>query len=147
MWPRPKQKEDGKPIPFIDLQAQRNLIGGRIEAAIGRVLDHGQFILGPEVAELEKRLADFTGAGHVIAVSSGTDALLMATMALDIGPGDAVIVPAFSFAATAEAVALLGAELTCRILFPQLGWRLFVDADLGWSSREYRRFDPLDNRS
>lgn len=97
------------PIAFVDLQAQRRRLGTRIDDAIGRVLDHGRFIMGPEVAELESRLATHCGAEHVIGCSSGTDGLVLGLMALGVGPGDAVFVPSFTFAATAEAVALLGA--------------------------------------
>ena len=98
-----------EPIAFIDLQAQRRRLGTRIDDAIGRVLDHGKFIMGPEVAELEARLATHCGARHVIGCSSGTDALVLSLMAFGVGPGDTVFVPSFTFAATAEAVALLGA--------------------------------------
>jgi len=97
------------PIPFIDLGAQQRRIRDRLEQAIARVLAHGQYIQGPEVAELERRLAGFCGARHAVACASGTDALLLALMALGIGPGQAVFVPSFTFVATAEAVALLGA--------------------------------------
>lgn len=97
------------PLPFIDLAAQRRRLGNRIDQAIARVLDHGDFILGPEVVELERRLGDFCGARHVITCANGTDALVLALMACGIGPGDAVLVPAFTFAATAEAVRLVGA--------------------------------------
>ncbi len=97
------------PIPFIDLAAQQHLIRERIDAAIARVLDHGQYIMGPEVAELETRLARFTGAKHAIACASGTDALLIAMMAWGVGPGDAVLCPAFTYTATPETIALLGA--------------------------------------
>lgn len=100
---------DPEPIPFIDLAAQRRRLDPAIEQAIARVLDHGRFILGPEVEELEARLAAFAGQNHAIACSSGTDALSLALMAWEIGPGDAVFVPSFTFAATAEAAALLGA--------------------------------------
>ena len=96
-------------IEFIDLRAQRARLGDRVDAAIARVLEHGRFIMGPEVAELEGRLAEFCGVRHAISCSSGTDALLMALLALRIGPGDAVLVPTFTFAATAEVVALVGA--------------------------------------
>ena len=96
-------------IPFIDLQAQRARIKDKIDAAIARVLDHGGFIMGPEVKELEGQLAAFCGAGHAIGCSSGTDAVLLPLMAKGVGPGDAVFVPAFTFTATAEVVALLGA--------------------------------------
>ena len=96
-------------IPFIDLNAQQNLIRPQIDAAIKRVLDHGNYIMGPEVDELEKELAHFCGAKHAITCSSGTDALVLALMAKDVRPGDAVFLPSFTFAATAEAVAFLGA--------------------------------------
>jgi dTDP-4-amino-4,6-dideoxygalactose transaminase len=97
------------PIAFIDVAAQRRRLGGAIEAAIARVLDHCQFIMGPEVRTLEADLAAFCGARHAIACASGTDALLLPLMAKGIGPGDAVICPSFTFAATAEVVALVGA--------------------------------------
>ena len=96
-------------IPFIDLQAQRKCLGPRIEQAITRVLDHGKMILGPEVGELETALSEFTGAGHTVTCANGTDAITMVLMAEDIGPGDAVFVPAFTFIATAEAPAQIGA--------------------------------------
>ena len=96
-------------IPFIDLQAQRAHLGGRVEAAIARVLDHGQYIMGPEVAAFEKALAAFAGARHAISCASGTEALVMVLMAWGIGPGDAVLVPTFSFIATAECAVLVGA--------------------------------------
>jgi dTDP-4-amino-4,6-dideoxygalactose transaminase len=95
-------------VALIDLQAQRRRLGDRVEKAIAAVLEHGQFIMGPEVPELEDRLAEFCGVRHAIACSSGTDALVLALMAWGVGPGDAVVVPSFTFAATAEAVALLG---------------------------------------
>lgn len=97
------------PIPFIDLHAQRRRLGDSVDQGMRRVLDHGQFIMGPEVPELEKALAAFCGAPHVIGCANGTDALNLAMRALGIGPGDAVIVPAFSFSASAEAVVLVGA--------------------------------------
>jgi UDP-2-acetamido-2-deoxy-ribo-hexuluronate aminotransferase len=96
-------------MEFIDLKAQyqasRDLINARIQA----VLDHGQYIMGPEVAELEARLADYTGARHCVTVSSGTEALLIALMALGVEPGDEIITTPFSFIATAEVIVLLGA--------------------------------------
>ena len=98
-----------EPIAFIDLQAQRRRIGRRVEDAIGRVLEHGRFIMGPEIQALEERLAEFAGVRHVISCASGTDALQLPLMAWGVGPGDAVFVPAFTFAATAEVVALVGA--------------------------------------
>ena len=94
---------------FVDLRAQQQRLGESIPRAIQKVLDHGQYIMGPEVRELEEKLAEFTGAGHVISCASGTDALLMALMAHETGPGDAIFVPSFTFVATAEVVALLGA--------------------------------------
>ena len=97
-------------IDFIDLKAQQILIKNKIDAGIQRVLAHGQYILGPEVAELEQRLAEFTGSKHCISVANGTDALQIAQMALGIGPGDEVITPGFTYIATAETVALLGAK-------------------------------------
>jgi dTDP-4-amino-4,6-dideoxygalactose transaminase len=100
---------DDKPIPFIDIAAQRRRLGSAIDDAVGRVLAHCQFIQGPEVRALEADLAAFCGAKHVIGCASGTDALLLVLLAWEIGPGDAVICPAFTFHATAEQVALLGA--------------------------------------
>jgi len=100
---------DAAPIPFIDVAAQRQRLGGCIDAAVARVLGHCQFILGPEVRELEAALAAFCGARHAVTCASGTDALLMVLLAKGIGPGDAVICPSFTFCATAEAVALVGA--------------------------------------
>jgi dTDP-4-amino-4,6-dideoxygalactose transaminase len=100
---------DHTPIPFIDVAAQRRRLGDRIDAAVARVLEHCQFILGPEVRALEAALAAFCGARHVVTCASGTDALVLVLMAKGIGPGDAVICPSFTFCATAEVVALLGA--------------------------------------
>jgi dTDP-4-amino-4,6-dideoxygalactose transaminase len=94
---------------FIDLAAQRHHLGDGVERAISAVLDHGQFVLGPEVMELERQLAAFCGARHCISCANGTDALLLALMAEDIGEGDAVFVPAFTFVATAEVAVLAGA--------------------------------------
>ena len=91
-------------IPFVDLAAQQERISDGLNAAIARVLAHGQYILGAEVTELEEALADFCGAQHCIACGNGTDALMMTLMAESIGPGDAVFVPSFTFIATAEAV-------------------------------------------
>jgi UDP-2-acetamido-2-deoxy-ribo-hexuluronate aminotransferase len=96
-------------MEFIDLKSQYNASRELINSRIQAVLDHGQYIMGPEVAELEQRLADYTGARHCITVSSGTDALVIALMALGVGPGDEVITTPFSFIATAEAVVLVGA--------------------------------------
>ncbi|MGH7006226.1 MAG: DegT/DnrJ/EryC1/StrS family aminotransferase, partial [Alphaproteobacteria bacterium] len=96
-------------IPFIDLKAQYALIKDKVDAGIRRVLEHGQYILGPEVVECERRLAAFAGAKHCLTVSSGTDALVAPLMALGVGPGDAVFIPTFTFTATAEVAVLVGA--------------------------------------
>ncbi|TEA77872.1 DegT/DnrJ/EryC1/StrS family aminotransferase [Allopusillimonas ginsengisoli] len=97
-------------IDFVDLKAQQDRIKDKIDAGIARVLAHGKYILGPEVAELEEKLAAFVGAKHCISCANGTDALQIAQMALDIGPGDEVITPGFTYIATAETVAVLGAK-------------------------------------
>jgi dTDP-4-amino-4,6-dideoxygalactose transaminase len=97
------------PIPFIDVAAQRRRLGARIDDAVRRVMDHCQFINGPEVRELERDLSAFCGARHSIGVASGTDALVLVLMAKRIGRGDAVICPSFTYAASPEAVALVGA--------------------------------------
>lgn len=97
-------------MEFIDLKSQYKRLKTEIDAGIQRVLDHGQYILGPEVAELEEKLAAYTGSKHCITVANGTDALQIAQMALGIGPGDEVIIPGFTFIATAETVALLRAK-------------------------------------
>lgn len=113
-------------IEFIDLKTQQARLKDKIDTAIQRVLAHGQYILGPEVAELEERLASFVGAKYCITCANGTDALQIAQMALGIGPGDEVITPGFTYIATAETVALLGAK------------PVFVDVD----PRTYN-LDPL----
>ena len=97
-------------MEFIDLKSQYQFLKSDIDTAIQRVLDHGKFILGPEVEELEQKLAAYTGAQYCITVANGTDALQIALMAFGIGPGDEVVVPGFSYIATAETVALLGAK-------------------------------------
>jgi dTDP-4-amino-4,6-dideoxygalactose transaminase len=102
-------RTDLSSIPFIDVAAQRQRLGGAIDAAVARVLGHCQFILGPEVRAFEAELAAFCGARHVVTCASGTDALVLVLRAKGIGPGDAVICPSFTFCATAEVVALLGA--------------------------------------
>jgi dTDP-4-amino-4,6-dideoxygalactose transaminase len=96
-------------IPFIDLAAQRRRLGDTVDAAVARVLGHCQFILGPEVRAFEAELAKFCGAKHAVTCASGTDALVLALRARGIGPGDAVICPSFTFCATAEVAALVGA--------------------------------------
>jgi dTDP-4-amino-4,6-dideoxygalactose transaminase len=106
-------------MQFIDLGAQRARISGKIDAAVKKVIADGRYILGPEVAEFEKRLGEYIGVEHVVACANGTDALLIPLKAFDIGRGDAVFCPSFTFAATAEVVALTGAE------------PVFVDIDPG----------------
>jgi dTDP-4-amino-4,6-dideoxygalactose transaminase len=97
------------PIPFIDVATQRRRLGHSLDAAVTRVLNHCQFILGPEVRAFEAELAAFCGAKHVVTCASGTDALVLALRARGIGPGDAVVCPSFTFCATAEVAALVGA--------------------------------------
>lgn len=97
-------------LSFIDLKSQYAALRGEIDARIQAVLDHGQYIMGPEVGELEERLAAFTGAKYCITVASGTEALLIALMALDLQPGDEVITTPFTFAATAETIVLAGGK-------------------------------------
>lgn len=113
-------------MDFIDLKSQYLASRELINARIGAVLDHGQYIMGPEVAELEGRLAGFTGARHCITVSSGTEALVISLMALGIKPGDEVITTPFSFIATAEAIVLLGAT------------PVFVDVEAGTCNLDHR---------
>ena len=96
-------------MQFIDLAAQRSRIAGRLEQAVSKVLHEGRYILGPEVAAFERRIAEFVGVKHAVACANGTDALLVPLLAAKIGRGDAVFVPSFTFAATAEVVALTGA--------------------------------------
>ena len=97
-------------IPFIDLQAQRKRLGASLSRAIETAVEGGQWIMGPQVRELEERLAEFAGVKHALACANGTDALLLVLRAWNVGPGDAVFVPAFTFAASAEVAALVGAE-------------------------------------
>jgi len=92
-------------FPFIDLQAQRAVIADDIEAAIKRVMEHGQFILGPEVAEFEKLLSDFESGLSAVTCANGTDAIVLPLMAWGIGAGDTVFCPSWTYAATAEAIA------------------------------------------
>lgn len=121
---------DSQPrVELIDLRAQSDRLGKRLDRALARVLDHGQFILGPEVTELETALARRTGARQVVTCSSGTDALLLVLMAWGVGPGDAVFVPAFTFPATAEVVVLLGAT------------PVFVDVDADTYNLDPRRLE------
>lgn len=104
-----KQPELIQQMQFIDLKSQLELIRPQIDAAIKRVLDHGIFIMGPEVHALEKQLAEFSGVKHAISCANGTDALGLGLMAKNVGPGDAIFVPSFTFAATAEVVSWVGA--------------------------------------
>lgn len=97
-------------MQFIDLQAQYQHLKGRIDQRIQTVLDHGKYILGPEVKELEEKLSKYVGVKHTIGVANGTDALQLALMALDVGPGDAVFTTTFTFFATAEVISLVGAH-------------------------------------
>jgi len=96
-------------IEFIDLKAQYAALKSPIDERIQRVLDHGQYIMGPEVHELEERLEAYTGASHCVTAASGTEALLISLMALEVGPGDEVVTTPFTFVATAEVIALIGA--------------------------------------
>jgi dTDP-4-amino-4,6-dideoxygalactose transaminase len=105
----PRARVDSTPIPFIDVGAQRRRLGNLIDDAITRVTTHCQFLGGPEVAAFEADLAAFCGARYAVGCASGTDALMLVLMARGIGPGDAVLCPAFTFCATAEVVVLLGA--------------------------------------
>lgn len=119
----PIQPKSNDPLQFIDLKAQYAAIRESVNARLQAVLEHGQYIMGPEVGELEQKLATYTGAKHCVSVSSGTEALLIAMMALGIGPRDEVITTPFTFAATAEMIVLLGAKpvfadieaVTCNI--------------------------------
>tara|TARA_B100000927_G_C16452252_1_gene464355 strand:- start:7 stop:1137 length:1131 start_codon:yes stop_codon:yes gene_type:complete len=101
--------EYSAPTKFIDLEAQQKLIRPQLDEAIKKVLDHGQYIMGPEVKELESQLLDFTGAKHALTCANGTDALTLVLMSWGVGPGDAIFVPSFTYVATAEAPAQLGA--------------------------------------
>ncbi len=121
-------------IQFVDLKAQQQIIGQKIREAMDQVMTHGQFIMGPEVFELESQLQAFTGSRHVITCASGTDALLMALMALGVGPGDAVFTTPFTFVATAEVVCLLGAV------------PVFVDVDDQTWTLDPVRLDQAINR-
>ena len=96
-------------MDFIDLKKQYEIIKNEIDANITTVLEHGQYIMGPEVSTLEKKLGEYTKSKYVVTCSSGTDALLMALMALDVKPGDYVLTTPFTYIATAEVISLLGA--------------------------------------
>jgi len=150
-------------IPFIDLKAQRRRLGKRIDEAILRVVDHGAYIMGPEVKELEAKLAQFCGARHCVSCANGTDALGLVLMAWGIRPGDAVYVPAFTFVSTAEVVAWMGAtpvfvdvlegtfnmdpeSLQAAIdATPGLGFtpRVVIPVDLFGQPADYRKILPI----
>ncbi|WP_419786708.1 DegT/DnrJ/EryC1/StrS family aminotransferase [Pseudodesulfovibrio sp.] len=152
-------------IPFINLKAQYRRIEESVKSGIEGVLEHGAYVMGPEISELESRLSDHCGVRHAVACSSGTDALMMALMALEVGPGDAVFVPPFTFMATAETVALLGAtpifvdvdpvtfnidpdELRRRIgavrdTRPDLTPKGVIAVDLFGQPADYDRIEPL----
>ena len=115
--PRPLRHGSAQQVPLLDLGAQHSALRPELDAAIARVLDHGHFINGPEVAAFEAEIARYCGVKHAVGVSSGTDALLVALMAVDLKPGDEVITSDYSFFATAGAVARLG------------GVPVFVDID------------------
>ena len=114
-------------IPFIDLKTQYQALKPQIQARIDAVLEHCQYIMGPEVKELEDKLAAFTGAKHCITCASGTEALLMSLMALGVGPGDEVVTTPFTFVATAEVIVLLGAKPVFVDVEPDTG---NINADL-----------------
>jgi UDP-2-acetamido-2-deoxy-ribo-hexuluronate aminotransferase len=123
-------------MQFIDLAAQQERIKPQIDVNIQKVLEHGKYILGPEVTELEERLSAYTGADYCITCGNGTDALQIALMALEVGPGDEVIVPGFSYIATAEAVGILGAT------------PVFVDIDPNTYNMDPTRFEEaIDERT
>ncbi len=105
-------------LPFIDLAAQQRRLRAPIEAAIGRVLDHGQYVMGPEVIELERRLAAYCGAAYALTCANGTDALALPLMAWGIGAGDAVFAPSFTFAATPEVIPWVGASVVFVDILP-----------------------------
>jgi dTDP-4-amino-4,6-dideoxygalactose transaminase len=107
--PQPEITLPKTPLPFIDLAAQRLALGDRVDAAIMRVVNSGSYILGPEVAQLERDLAAFCGAKFALGCSNGTDALALFLMARKVSPGEAILCPSFTFAATAEVVAWFGA--------------------------------------
>jgi UDP-2-acetamido-2-deoxy-ribo-hexuluronate aminotransferase len=111
-------RPDAPNIEFIDLKTQRDRVRAAVEQGWRRVLDHGQYVMGPEVQQLEAQLGKFTGAGEVVSCSNGTDSLWVPLLALGIGPGDAVFLPSWTFTATAEVVCLVGAT------------PVFVDVDL-----------------
>jgi len=154
-------------IAFIDLQAQRRRLGEPLNRAIAKAVEGGQWIMGPQVAEFEKQLADFAGVKHAIACANGTDALLIVLRAWNVGPGDAVFVPAFTFAASAEVVALAGATPVFVDVFEdtynidpaslaaaiamvkregKLKARVVMPVDLFGQSADYEALEPIVRR-
>jgi dTDP-4-amino-4,6-dideoxygalactose transaminase len=156
-----------EPIALIDLQAQRRRLGAPLERAILDAVQGGQWVMGPQVAQLEKQLAEFAGVKHCIACANGTDALLIVLRAWGIGPGDAVFVPTFTFAASAEVVALVGAVPVFVDVFEdtynidpasleaaialvkregKLKARVVMPVDLFGQPADYRAIEPLVKR-
>jgi dTDP-4-amino-4,6-dideoxygalactose transaminase len=155
------------PIDFIDLGAQRQRMGKALDEAVLRVVNHGKYIMGPEVAELEKQLARFAGAEFCVSCANGTDALGLVLMAKEVGPGDAVFVPAFTFVATAEVVAWVGAtpvfvdvqadtfNLDPASLDRAITWargeglrpRAVIPVDLFGQPADYRQIIPIAERA
>lgn len=109
----PAKKSQAIKIPMVDLKVQQRLIKAKLDKRIANVLHEGRYVWGPEIAQVEQKLASYTGCEHVITCSSGTDALILALLAISIQPGDAVLVPAFTFIGTAEPIVLLGAVPVC----------------------------------
>ncbi len=153
-----------KPIAFIDLQAQRARLGAPLDAAIQAAVASGQWILGPPVVQLEEQLASFAGTKHAVSCANGTDALLIVLKAWGIGPGDAVFVPAFTFAATGEVVVLAGATPVFVDVLPdtfnmdpvsleaaiakikgegKLKMKAVIPVDLFGQAADYRRIVPI----
>ncbi len=154
-------------IPFIDLQAQRRRLGATLSRAIEAAVEGGQWVMGPQVVELEEKLAAFAGVKHVLACANGTDALMIVLRAWNVGPGDAVFVPAFTFAASAEVVALVGAvpvfvdvledtynmdpaSLEAAIAMVKrdgkLKARVVMPVDLFGQAADYRALEPIVRR-
>jgi len=151
-------------IPLIDLQAQRVALGSALDRAIADAVAGGQWILGPQVAELETQLAEFAGVKHAIGCANGTDALLLILRSWSVGPGDAVFVPSFTFVATAEVVSLVGAtpvfvdvdevsfnldpeSLKAAIVMVKAGGdlipRAIIAVDLFGQPADYRAIEPI----
>jgi dTDP-4-amino-4,6-dideoxygalactose transaminase len=146
-------------IAFIDLAAQREFIGEKLDKAVLKVMHHGKFVMGPEVSEIEKELNLFSNSKNCISCASGTDALVIALMALNVRHGDYVLVPSFTFAASAEAVAIVGAtpifidveESTFNLSIESVNNSLKMASDKGWSVKAIIAVDlfgrPADYKS